>query len=319
MLLEEAIQKFKNLQSEYGSLDGYRKDLNRYLCSYSEYMYQYEFWRLTDSQKSQFVSRLEMRFYYERYVPNSVRYIFWNKVRWLDFFKEYIHREWINVKSVDYNQFSNLIAPDKFYLAKPEEGSLGSGIFKFCKGDTSWDFFNKLKNEGYIVEELLYNNDALASFHPFSLNTIRITTLPNGDILGSFIRFGNNGNLVDNAHAGGIFAQIDPDTGIIVTDGIDTDGHTFKTHPYSNRVFKGFQIPHWDEITKLVYEMHRKVPMAPVVGWDICINKDDKIEVIEGNHFPDIDVLQSPAKRGIRVKLENQLSKAGLPSLKRYK
>ena len=278
-------------------------------------MYQYEFWKLNDTQRNEYVSRLEMRLYYERHVPENIKLLFWNKERWLKYFKDYVNRSWISLSNISYNEFRNLIVPNKDYIAKPLEGSLGIGIFKFTRNEVSQSLFNKLKKENYLVEELIHNESSLAAFHLFSLNTIRITTLPDGNIIGTFIRFGNNKNLVDNAHTGGIFAKINPDTGIIETDGIDTEGHHYIIHPYSNIKFKGFEIPRWEEIKRVVREMHSKVPDAPVIGWDVCIDSKNRIEIIEGNHLPDVDVLQSPTKTGIRKKLEIQLKKAGLPSL----
>lgn len=55
--------------------------------------------------------------------------------------------------------------------------------------------------------------------------------------------------------------------------------------------------------------MHSKVPDAPVLGWDVCIDSKNRIEIIEGNHLPDVDVLPALTKTGIRKKLEIQLKK----------
>lgn len=317
MLMDEAITEFSKSHSKNGNLPDYKKAFSKFLCSYSEYMYQYEFWKLNDIQREEYVSRLEMRLYYERHTPLEVSLLFWNKKNWLNYFKDYINRQWIDIDASSYQDFMNFIRPDKEYIAKPEEGSLGAGIFKLCRKDINNELFQKLKEGSYIVEELIHNEDSLAAFHPYSLNTIRVTTLRDGEIIGAVIRFGNKGNLVDNAHAGGIFAKIDPISGTVVTNGIDTYGHEYETHPYSNIRIKGYNIPKWNDIKELVGKMHMKTPEAIVVGWDICVNSENKIEVIEGNHLPDVDLLQSPAKMGIRHRLEKQLQSAGLPPLRK--
>ena len=36
---------------------------------------------------------------------------------------------------------------------------------------------------------------------------------------------------VDNAHGGGIFCEIDPATGVIMTDGLDEHGNSYLCHP----------------------------------------------------------------------------------------
>ncbi len=315
MLVDEAIAEFSKTGVHNGSLADYKDAFKKTLCSYSEYMYQYEFWRLNEAQRKEYVSRLEMRLYYERHTPLKVCLLFWNKKKWLNYFSDYIHRQWIDIETSTYSRFVDFIKPGREYIAKPEEGSLGMGIFKVSHKDVDAELFRKLRSGRYIVEELIHNEDSMAAFHPSSLNTVRVTTLRDGEIIGTFIRFGNNGNLVDNAHAGGVFAEIDPSTGVVVTNGIDTDGHEYEVHPYSGIKIKGYAVPQWNGIRETVGRMHKSIPEAVVVGWDVCVNSDNKIEVIEGNHLPDIDVLQSPTKTGIRHRLERQLKAAGLPPL----
>ena len=162
----------------------------------------------------------------------------------------------------------------------------------------------------------MVNIPEIAAFHPHSLNTIRVVTIGrNAEVLGAFIRFGRGGNVVDNAHAGGIFCTVDVETGRIISRGLDTDGNYYERHPDSDKEFMGFQIPRWVEIKALLKEMHSLTPDAPVVGWDVALTPDG-IEVIEANHLPDMDVMQSPLKIGIRERLNGILSRAGLPRLR---
>lgn len=314
-LIEEARIEFHKGSFTYTSFEDYKKCFNQTLCSFSEYMFQYELWKLPPEKWNEFVTRLEMRLWYERNVPYDIRIIFWNKKKWLSYFKKYINRLWFNPDEMDFTDFENLKDLNIDFIAKPDEGSLGFGIFKFHSSDIDKNLFSKLKNDKYLVEQFIHNENSLASFHPNSLNTIRITTLKNGVILGTFIRFGNNGNIVDNAHAGGIFATINPETGIIETSGIDTDGNQYENHPFSGLQIKGFHIPRWYELIEKVREMHLSIPQAPIVGWDICIDSNNNIEVIEGNHMPDFDVLQSPQKTGIRKRLNEELQNVNLQSL----
>lgn len=315
LLLEEAEEEFKKSSIKHGSLKDYTRAFEKSLVSFSEYMYQYEFWTLTDEQREEYVSRLEMRLWYERHKSMKVYNLFWNKINWLRYFDEFIHRKWLDVANKNYDEFITFLNPEKEYIVKPIEGSLGVGIYKIDGKDASVELYNKLCQDHYLIEELLENETTLKEFHPFSLNTIRVVTLNNGEIVGTFVRFGNNGNVVDNAHAGGIFARINPQTGIVDTDGIDTSGHLYEYHPYSHKKIRGFVIPRWDEIRHTLAKMHTLVPDAPIVGWDVCITKSGQIEIIEGNHLPDVDVLQSPAKEGIRKQLSKQLKTAGLPPL----
>lgn len=304
--LKEAKDRFMVDHPEHGSFSDYRKALRTNLVSYSEYMHQYEFWRLNDIERLAYISRLEMRLFYERIVPKRMAHFFWNKVDFLTLFSPYIHRRWFRADSVSFAQFCDFNNCADC-IAKPIEGALGLGVFKIAKKSQNIEsLYEKCVSNHLLIEECISNEPQIAQFHPNSLNTIRVTSVF-GEVLGAFIRFGRRDSVVDNAHAGGIFAQIDPETGIIVSNGINTDGNEYEMHPDTHIRIKGFKIPQWDNVLKVCNSAHKIVPAMPVIGWDVCINSNNEIEIIEGNHLPDVDVLQSPLKVGIRSKLKDLL------------
>lgn len=290
-----------------GDISDYYKALKTNLVSYSEYMYQYEFWKLNESERHAYISRLEMRLLYERIIPKRIAHIFWNKADFLTLFAPYIHRRWVRADSISFKQFCDF-NNSVDCIVKPIEGTIGAGIFKIARGSQDREsLYKKCVSNNFLIEECISNESKIAQFHPYSLNTIRITSVVGGGVLGAFIRFGRHGSVVDNAHAGGIFAQIDPETGVIVSNGINTDGNEYEIHPDTHVKIKGFEVPRWIDMLNVCISAHKLVPMMPVVGWDVCINVNNEIEIIEGNHMPDVDVLQSPLKVGIRSKLKDLL------------
>lgn len=304
---KEAEYMFSTDNPKHGNIDDYKKALNRHLVSYSEYMYQYEFWRLNDEERHKFISRLEMRLLYQRIFPWRMYKLFWNKALFLKYFSAFVHRKWIVASEVSLKEFENFVCSMEC-IAKPIEGSIGTGVFKIHKEiEDIPSLYNRCVKENLLIEECVANEDAIAKFHPNSLNTIRLTTV-SGGILGSFIRFGRHGSVIDNAHAGGIFAQINPGNGIIESEGIDTYGHRFLAHPDTDVPILNFRIPRWNEIVLTCMEAHKLIPEVPIVGWDVCVDSKNNIEIIEGNHLPDVDVLQSPLKIGIRAKVQSMLN-----------
>lgn len=304
--LQEAKLLFASETPQHGSLQDYKLALAKHKVSYSEYMHQYEFWHLNEAERSKYISRLEMRLLYERVIPRYIGRLFWNKVEFLNRFSGFIHRKWIVAKDVSFEEFRDLVGKTDC-IVKPIEGSLGTGIFKIPRGGVDESLYKKCVAENLLIEECISNEHSIAQFHKNSLNTIRLTTVSDGGVLGTFLRVGRHGNIVDNAHAGGIFAQINPNTGEIESDGIDTDGHRYVVHPDTGVPFRGFRIPRWEELVETCLQAHRQIPDAPIVGWDICIDSNNNIEIIEGNHLPDVDVLQSPLKIGIKAKVETML------------
>ena len=66
--------------------------------------------------------------------------------------------------------------------------------------------------------------------------------------------------------------------------------------------FKGFKIPEWDTIVRSCCEA-AKLTDNPITGWDVAVNKDGKVEFVEGNYGPDFDVIQSPLQIGVKNRL----------------
>lgn len=126
------------------------------------------------------------------------------------------------------------------------------------------------------------------------------------------MRVGVSGSIVDNAHAGGVFSQINTESWCLESNGIDVCGHEYEEHPDTHKRFKGFQIPRWDDCKALVGIAMQKYPKVIVCGWDLCINDKGEIEIIEGNHAPDVDVMQSPLKVGKRKYYQAVLENFGI-------
>lgn len=123
-------------------------------------------------------------------------------------------------------------------------------------------------------------------------------------VFGAFIRFGRKGKCIDNAHTGGVFAQINVQKGIIESNGINVDGDEYERHPNSGIVFKGFQIPQWGNIKAFCTKAALKEKWVKVCGWDVCVHNDGRLEFIEGNYGTDFDVMQSPLKKGVKRELD---------------
>ena len=163
-------------------------------------------------------------------------------------------------------------------------------------------FFEELCAKKYLAEQFVESDGELARFHPESLNTLRVITFRNGErfeVFGCGLRVGNNGLHVDNAHGGGIFCEIDPQTGVIITDGMDEHGDYYRAHPMTGVPFFGEQIPQWDKVIDLCRAASAEIPCLRVVGWDVAILPGGKLELIEGNHNPGMNIVQAPAKHGV--------------------
>jgi hypothetical protein len=152
----------------------------------------------------------------------------------------------------------------------------------------------------------------MAVWNNSCVNTVRMTSFICTDgkhvILQPFIRTGRNGAIVDNAGAGGIFAVFDPETGIVITDGVDESGNRFEKHPDSNIVYRGWQIPYYNELKTLTEIVHRSLPKYhKYVGFDFALSTKGWL-LVEGNWGQFVG--QIAEQKGVRYQFEKLM---GLP------
>ncbi len=306
-LWKSAKRQFEEEQPQQGSLADYKRALRRHRVSYKEYMHCYKFWGCDEKQRDEFISDREMHSIYRKTVEASVNLKFKNKVLALRYFEKYIHRRWLYSKEATFDSFVELVQT-KECLFKPVAGSLGEGI-RLIKKDDLTDLkalYNQCCEKDCIVEEKLSGCKELAEFHPGSLNTLRVLTVSKGgrcEVVASMLRVGVGDSLVDNASAGGIVSFVDVATGTIVSDGADKLGNKYVAHPESGKVFKGFVIPHWEQIVDACKSMSLTVPELVFAGWDLCVLQDGSVELVEVNSYSNVSGLQTAYGRGIKPRL----------------
>lgn len=271
-----------------------RKDIikcyRRYKCLPSEY-FLFNFRNLTDYEKSTYVT--------DTYINSTLTQVVGRKShdkqlndKW-NFYclmKPYFKRKVFRVDNkTDYDSFKKFVLEVKHIIAKPNDESVGSGIrvFHINTVDDAKNVFYEIKKPSkvYLLEELIIQNKEMARWNESSVNTVRVSAFLNRNgffILSSIIRTGRRGSVIDNAGHGGISAAIDPQTGIIISDGMDKKGLWYKVHPDTGASFYGYQIPHWSDLVALTEEIHRTIPNQIYVGWDFALT-DDGWVLIEGN------------------------------------
>ena len=309
--LSEAKSRFVEEQGR-GSFEDYKSSFYKHRVTFSEYMYSYEFWHLNEEERDKFISTSEMQCIYRKLGVHEVRNIFHEKVRFLEAFSPFVHRWWAMAQSLTVDQFKEkLLCFD--IIAKPVDGTRGDGIQKITN-DKVKDYANllaKLQEDNCLLEECVEACNELSEFHPSSLNTIRVVTISNGEhfkVFGALFRMGAHGSVIDNTHAGGVYAPINIENGVIEIDAIDAHNNHYSSHPDSGKPITGFKIPEWDRIVETCRKASQTIPNVRFAGWDVCVTKDGLIEIIEGNHAPDFDGgMQAPLKIGVKERLQKTI------------
>lgn len=309
---KEAKRHFTDMHLKKGSYHDYKKSFWKHRVTYSEYMYSYEFWRLSEKERDKYISTSEMQCLYRKLTDKSVRHIFCNKIEFLKTFDKYIYRKWGWVRDMTIQEFQSMIC-ECDCIAKPIRGTRGNGIFKIVSSRVeNWRaLYKKCVDDNILLEHCIHEFDELSSFHPSSLNTIRIVTISNNDkvvVFGALFRMGAHGSFIDNTHAGGVYAPINLCTGTIDVSAIDSHNNKYETHPDTGKKIVGFKIPYWKEIIETCKEATQTIPNVRFVGWDVCVNQEGKVEIIEGNYAPDFDGgMQAPLKIGVKQKIADTI------------
>lgn len=269
----------------------------------------YHFEQLNFEQRRAYLTDAVRNHICEQINDPKAQQILLNKYQTARYFKAYFKRETLLIKShADIDLFVSFAKAYKEVVIKPLSECAGRGIQLYQYEENCEAFFKQLMSEGksYIVEQRILQHPALAQWHPQSVNTIRVNTIlkdNNFTIFNTFIRTGRGDNFVDNGAQGGLFASIDPTTGIIFTEGYDEKGGHFDCHPETKIPYIGTQIPYWEDLISLSSELAHAIPELVYVGWDLALTESGWV-LVEGNKGQFV-AQQLTQKKGLRKEFED--------------
>lgn len=294
--------------------------LHRFGCMYDEYFLM-DFEHLNARGRDEFITDKNRWDYYAALNGTEYDLLFRDKAETYKVFKRFYKRDFLLLKTTDdLEAFCAFREKHPSFIVKPCLGSGGRGCFiqQQAAEENSTLFVRLLTIAPVVLEELIQPDPRFSAFHPGSVNTVRIPTVRYADgsvrVFHPFIRVGVGDSVVDNAASGGIFAPIEPETGIIFQNGITESGTYYFRHPNSGIVFPGFQIPEWDDAVKLVKMLADQVPACRYVGWDCALTTTGWV-MVEGNLYGQL-VDQYATKRGIRRELDEIVTALGEAEMK---
>ena len=207
----------------------------------------------------------------------------------------------------DVKEFLDFVTAHSLFIYKPLEEHSGHGveIFDSQKINPNKFFREKLACGSFVVEELIEQGKEVACMHPQSVNSCRVLTFTDGQkvrVIGTTWRVGSGDAIKDNAGAGGMYAYINPKTGVVETDAINYYGKHYKHHPDSDIRFEGFQMPQWDEAMETVRQMATNIKGSTLIAWDMAFSTKGWV-MVEANENGDWSIIQSNKKIGLKQQL----------------
>lgn len=208
-------------------------------------------------------------------------------------------------------------------IIKPSKGSsAGIGVCNFNINDgvlqdqtiTLEAFIDSYKGN-FVVEEKITNSENLKVLNPSSCNTLRIHTWRDREVgkirfVSAFLRIGRAGSIVDNAFAGGIAIPIDKN-GILSNSGC-TFTPCYKRIELSDTGIrlKGYKLDMFEDITSVCIKAHENLPHFDLLGWDVTVNDNNEIIILEYNPDADMRMDQLIFLNNCLLDLEEQIMRS---------
>lgn len=278
--------------------------LHRYGISFMDY-WIFDFISKSNSARDSFVSD-KLRYYYcDILNDKSVMPLMTDKYSCYKKFSKFYKRDIIGVySSKDFNSFCKFAENHETFMYKPLEEHSGKGIELISLKDYDIkSFFNeKLSHGSFVVEELIIQGNSIARMNASCINSLRVVTFKNNavvHIIAVIWRIGSGHSIVDNAHAGGMYAAVDPENGVVITPARRFNMEEFIIHPDSGVIIPGFQLPEWNEAKEIIKQIALTCPKATLISWDLCYSNKGWM-LIEANDNGAWDIIQSNKKEGLK-------------------
>ncbi len=281
--------------------------LHRFGISFQDY-WIYSFVQKSLYARQSFVSD-KLRYHYcDILNAPEVEALMTDKYSCYQAYKEYFKREVLGCYQMDdleaFVVFCKLFPR---FIYKPLTAHSGQGIKIVAAADIDVvKFFeDSLMLGSFVVEELIEQGAEVAAMHSECINSFRVVTFViNGrvDILGVTWRIGVGNADVDNAGAGGIYASVDPQTGIVQTEARNYKGDYYLYHPNSGVPINGYQLPEWNEAKQFIEKVATHRIGTTLISWDLAYSNKGWC-LVEVNDNGDWSIIQSNKKEGKKEEL----------------
>lgn len=137
-----------------------------------------------------------------------------------------------------------------------------------------------------LFQAYIDQHDSLAAYTPDSVSTLRITTVVDLDGVVSartaYARFSMGDDKYVRSKSS-VRVPIDLDSGVLWEEGFTGEWTRLDRHPNNQKLFGGFEYPQFDHCLEIVKRMHSRVPFVRVIGWDVVVDRNGDVKVMEWN------------------------------------
>lgn len=229
-------------------------------------------------------------------------------------YKPFFKRKVIPLRSSDDKiSFLKFVEENDQFIFKPLTDHSGHGVTLIRTKDIDpeeW-FETMVRDKPGVAEELIVQGEVLNKLNPGAVNTCRVAAFKIGldvTIIGVTLRIGVGESIKDNAGSGGIYASVDPITGIIQSDAKNYNNQHSLYHPTTHTQIIGFQLPEWDKAKELIESIATAHEGTTLIAWDIAYS-DKGWCMVEANENGDWSIIQSNLEKGKKQELYTLMDK----------
>ncbi len=177
-----------------------------------------------------------------------------------------------------------LFANGDAIVFKADASGRGDGIYFLQKAD--FDPFDLKALPDGVFQSYVKQHAFFDRYTDASVATLRMTTAqdPTGAVAlrAAYLRFGQgrDTHVKSESH---IRVTVDLQSGELAPSGYRTDWTMLDAHPDNQEPFAGKVIPNYQECVQKVCELHEKFPFIQSIGWDVIVDTEGAVQVMEWN------------------------------------
>ena len=185
------------------------------------------------------------------------------------------------------SKISSLLFRDRSMLIfKKDESEQGDGVYFFTSADFQTGKIRLLGNG--VFQSIVTPHPDLAKFSSQALSTLRITTVSTDDaeiqIRACDMKVGGVGttHVLPSSF---VRIPVDIKTGRFMPPAYRLDWSIASQSDYGGESFADRSFPHFSDACDVVLKLHQKVPYVRCIGWDVAIDDNGQVKVLEWNGF----------------------------------
>jgi hypothetical protein len=171
-------------------------------------------------------------------------------------------------------------------LFKPDGTGRGKGIHVFDAKSFDRNAIDRLGSG--VFQRYVSQHPLLERFSESAVGTVRLTTAVGNDrqisVRAAYLSLGTG----EDTHvqvSSLVAVPLDMAKGTLRETGITASWIECSAHPTSGETFAGKQVPAFDKCLETVIAHHRRIPFVGCVGWDVTVDRDEQVQILEWNGF----------------------------------